>query len=89
MQKIILDNRFVKDALYPFTATRHAAAIRVGILTIKEKFEFSKKFEVFDSYEAYFEKYPGTTEYPTELQANMVLGETWLDDFMTAFKQSA
>ena len=35
--KIILDDAQIKESLYPFTDTRHVADIRVGILTIREK----------------------------------------------------
>ena len=38
--KIILDDSRCRDDLYPLTATRSAADLRVGILTIKEKWEF-------------------------------------------------
>ncbi|MEO6550773.1 MAG: putative sugar nucleotidyl transferase [Ferruginibacter sp.] len=34
---IILDDTKAKLSLYPFTATRHVADIRIGILTIREK----------------------------------------------------
>ena len=34
---IILDDSLAKQQLYPFTATRHVADIRIGILTIREK----------------------------------------------------
>jgi len=37
--KIILDDTFTKQQLYPFTAIRNAADIRIGILTIREKWE--------------------------------------------------
>ena len=37
--KIIFDDNAVKVSLWPLTATRNAADIRVGILTIKEKWE--------------------------------------------------
>ncbi|MBK7883152.1 MAG: glucose-1-phosphate thymidylyltransferase [Chitinophagaceae bacterium] len=37
--KIILDDINVKDQLYPFTAIKSAADIRIGINTIKEKWE--------------------------------------------------
>ncbi len=35
--KIILDDTLIREDLYPFTATRHVADIRIGILTIREK----------------------------------------------------
>ncbi len=34
---IVFDDSLVKESLYPFTATRNAADIRIGILTIREK----------------------------------------------------
>lgn len=34
---IILEDSLVKEQLYPFSATRHVADIRIGILTIREK----------------------------------------------------
>jgi UDP-N-acetylglucosamine diphosphorylase / glucose-1-phosphate thymidylyltransferase / UDP-N-acetylgalactosamine diphosphorylase / glucosamine-1-phosphate N-acetyltransferase / galactosamine-1-phosphate N-acetyltransferase len=37
--KIIFDDSAVKESLWPFTATRNAADIRVGILTVREKWE--------------------------------------------------
>lgn len=37
--KIIFDDSAVKDSLWPLTATRNAAGIRIGVLTIREKWE--------------------------------------------------
>ncbi len=37
--KIFLDDSGCNKQLYPFTLTRHTSAIRIGILTIKEKWE--------------------------------------------------
>ena len=39
MKQIILDDSLQTAGLYPFTRTRHVADIRVGILTIREKWE--------------------------------------------------
>ncbi|HEX2682951.1 MAG TPA: putative sugar nucleotidyl transferase, partial [Ferruginibacter sp.] len=39
MKQIILDDSLEAAHLYPFTRTRHTAEIRVGILTIREKWE--------------------------------------------------
>ena len=39
MKQLILDDTHIAVDLYPFTATRHTADIRVGILTIREKWE--------------------------------------------------
>lgn len=84
--KIILDNRLVHKQLFPFTKTRHAADIRVGILTIREKFLFSKKHEVFNSYEDYFAIYPGTQEHPIQLEANILPDEAWINEVINGLK---
>jgi UDP-N-acetylglucosamine diphosphorylase / glucose-1-phosphate thymidylyltransferase / UDP-N-acetylgalactosamine diphosphorylase / glucosamine-1-phosphate N-acetyltransferase / galactosamine-1-phosphate N-acetyltransferase len=39
MMEITFDDTAVKSTLWPFTATKNAADIRVGILTIREKWE--------------------------------------------------
>ena len=40
---IILDDSLSREQLYPFTATRHVADIRIGILTIREKWALIEK----------------------------------------------
>lgn len=39
MKQLILDDAHIAPNLYPFTQTRHTSEIRVGILTIREKWE--------------------------------------------------
>ncbi len=78
--KIILDNRLVKNKLFPFTKTRHAADIRVGILTIRERILYNNKHEVFDSNEEYSEKYPDKKEQPLQLPANIIADENCIRD---------
>lgn len=39
MKQLILDDALVAEKLYPFTQTRHTSDVRVGILTIREKWE--------------------------------------------------
>src|SRR3977135_240739 len=39
MNSVVLDDTFIRDDLFPFTLTRSVADIRVGILTIREKWE--------------------------------------------------
>jgi UDP-N-acetylglucosamine diphosphorylase/glucosamine-1-phosphate N-acetyltransferase len=38
-KRVFLSDKEVADHLYPFTQTRHVADIRIGILTIREKWE--------------------------------------------------
>lgn len=44
---IFLDDNQSRQALYPFTFTRHVADIRVGILTIREKWETLTGLKIF------------------------------------------
>src|SRR5580692_9479962 len=39
MNPIVLSDELIGDDLFPFTLTRSAAEIRVGILTLREKWE--------------------------------------------------
>lgn len=44
--KIFLDDSNCRSSLYPFTLTRHAADIRIGILTIREKWQAVSDLEI-------------------------------------------
>ena len=44
--KIILDETKSKPGLYPFTAIRHVADIRIGILTLREKWAYPQRFKI-------------------------------------------
>src|SRR4051812_23164197 len=39
MIQLVLDDTLIKEYLFPFTLTRASADIRIGILTIREKWE--------------------------------------------------
>ncbi len=55
MQKIIFTEEYCKPAnLHPFTLTRHIQDIRVGILTIREKWERLLKLPSFNKWEGYY-----------------------------------
>jgi UDP-N-acetylglucosamine diphosphorylase / glucose-1-phosphate thymidylyltransferase / UDP-N-acetylgalactosamine diphosphorylase / glucosamine-1-phosphate N-acetyltransferase / galactosamine-1-phosphate N-acetyltransferase len=55
MQKIIFTEEYCKPKnLHPFTLTRHIQDIRVGILTIREKWERMLKLSSFDKWEDYY-----------------------------------
>jgi UDP-N-acetylglucosamine diphosphorylase/glucosamine-1-phosphate N-acetyltransferase len=52
MQKIIFTEEYCKpENLHPFTFTRHIQDIRIGILTIREKWERMLKIRSFDKWE--------------------------------------
>ncbi len=44
---IYLDEQFCRSGLFPFTHTRHVADIRVGMLTIREKWEQLGDYKIF------------------------------------------
>ena len=44
--KIFLEETKTREALFPFTLTRHVADIRLGILTIREKWEMLTGFKI-------------------------------------------
>jgi UDP-N-acetylglucosamine diphosphorylase / glucose-1-phosphate thymidylyltransferase / UDP-N-acetylgalactosamine diphosphorylase / glucosamine-1-phosphate N-acetyltransferase / galactosamine-1-phosphate N-acetyltransferase len=55
MQKIIFTEEYCNPKnLHPFTLTRHIQDIRVGILTIREKWERLLKLSSFDKWEGYY-----------------------------------
>ena len=55
MQKIIFTEEYCKPQnLHPFTLIRHIQDIRVGILTIREKWERLLKLPSFDKWENYY-----------------------------------
>src|SRR5688500_12349243 len=52
MKKIVFTEEFCQpENLFPFTLTRKVQDIRVGILTIREKWELALGFPSFDKYE--------------------------------------
>jgi UDP-N-acetylglucosamine diphosphorylase / glucose-1-phosphate thymidylyltransferase / UDP-N-acetylgalactosamine diphosphorylase / glucosamine-1-phosphate N-acetyltransferase / galactosamine-1-phosphate N-acetyltransferase len=52
MKKIVFTEEFCQpENLYPFTLTRQVQDIRVGILTIREKWELALGMPSFDKYE--------------------------------------
>lgn len=55
MQKIIFTEEYCRPAnLHPFTLTRHMQDIRVGILTIREKWERLLQLPSFDKWEEHY-----------------------------------
>ncbi len=73
MNYILFDGR-VRNALLPFTYTRPVADIRIGILTIREKWEKRLGATITTLTEAYLEE-----KYPmVELDANIMLNASFL-----------
>ena len=73
MNYILFDSD-VRNALLPFTYTRHVADIRIGILTIREKWEKFLGFTTTSLTEEYLEnKYP-----MVELDKNILINASFL-----------
>jgi len=65
MNLILFDNPTIRQNLLPFTFTRPVAGIRVGILTIAEKWEKVLGVKAYYSTEAYLSK-----KFPLHHQAD-------------------
>ena len=73
MNYILFDSD-VRDALLPFTYTRPVADIRIGILTIREKWEKHLGFTTTTITEAYLEE-----KYPmVEMEQNVLLNASYI-----------
>ncbi len=80
MVKILLDDTKVKQALYPFSANRHSADIRIGILTIREKWTYLNRFQVEMNSGSYFlEKIPIDSSTIKIFDANLIPSLAWLN----------
>ncbi|MGY5350993.1 putative sugar nucleotidyl transferase [Wenyingzhuangia sp. IMCC45533] len=84
MNYILFDGSF-RNNLLPFTLTRPVADIRIGILTIREKWEKYLKFTTTTLTEEYLEE-----KYPiVEMEENIFINAGYLpnDDFFNAVKK--
>lgn len=69
MDKIIFTEEFCQpENLYPFTLTRHLQDIRVGILTIREKWEMLLQLPSFNKKEDNYKDTPLSVTLPDALQ---------------------
>lgn len=71
--KIILDDIECKNDLYPFTLTRSAADIRIGILTIREKWERMLDQNVYTTSEIQETKKKSLTIFPANILSSLQL----------------
>ena len=79
--KIVLDDIKGKNNLYPFTATRSVADIRVGILTIREKWEklLGRKINTISE----ISSNDIEMEEMEKIPANIILSQQWVDSFVS------
>ena len=62
--KIVLDDTLIKASLYPFGLIKPVSFIRIGILSIKEKWEIITKAAVFDGMESFVAQAQHLNEKP-------------------------
>ena len=74
--KIVLNDTFVKAGLYPFGVIKPVSSIRVGILTIKEKWEMITGATVFDSVESFVE-YNHDEQPDLTIESNILPTKSW------------
>lgn len=80
---IFLDDINVRHGLYPFTATRHTADIRIGILTIREKWAFSNRFNLLKDPALLFTDEPeNENTTPAIFDANIIPTKNWLSGLL-------
>ena len=78
--KIVLDDISGKNNLYPFTATRSVADIRVGILTIREKWEklLDRKIDTISE----LTLNDSESKEVEQISANIIPSQQWLNAFL-------
>lgn len=76
--KIVLNDTAIKESLYPFGIINPVSSIRVGILTIKEKWEMITGGTVFESAESFLDSVNDKNEKPDLLIGSNVLpAKSW------------
>lgn len=77
---MVLDDITNKNNLYPFTATRSIADIRVGILTIREKWEklLGQKVNAVSEIESSDSDF----NQAEQIASNIIPSQQWLDSFL-------
>jgi UDP-N-acetylglucosamine diphosphorylase / glucose-1-phosphate thymidylyltransferase / UDP-N-acetylgalactosamine diphosphorylase / glucosamine-1-phosphate N-acetyltransferase / galactosamine-1-phosphate N-acetyltransferase len=81
MIQLVLDDTHIRQHLFPFTLTRSSADIRVGILTIRQKWEKLLGIKVTVNGDEYLE--PPTSEtQPVVFAGNIVPSKSFVDDLL-------
>ena len=76
--KIVLNDTSVRPGLYPFGIISPISSIRIGILTIQEKWEKITGAEVFESMESFFNAVNDKNEKPDLIiDSNIIPSQIW------------
>jgi UDP-N-acetylglucosamine diphosphorylase / glucose-1-phosphate thymidylyltransferase / UDP-N-acetylgalactosamine diphosphorylase / glucosamine-1-phosphate N-acetyltransferase / galactosamine-1-phosphate N-acetyltransferase len=81
MIQLVLDDTLIKQHLFPFTLTRSAADIRIGILTIREKWEILLGQKVTVNGDDYLNP-ASDNERPVVFSANIVPSRTFIESLL-------
>src|ERR1700760_3958273 len=83
MIQLVLDDSAVRRQLFPFTLTRSAADIRIGILTIRQKWEKILGIKVRVSDDAYLDSPMAEKTQPVIFAANIVPSRAFVNDLLS------
>jgi len=76
--KIVLSDTAVKESLYPFGVISPVSNIRVGIFTIKEKWELITGMQVFDNEASFYDSEDDVSQSPDLLiESNILPTKSW------------
>ena len=81
MIQLVLDDTLIQQHLFPFTLTRSSADIRVGILTIRQKWEKLLGIKVTVNGDEYLEP-PSSETQPVVFAGNIVPSKSFVDDLL-------
>ncbi|MET0243783.1 MAG: putative sugar nucleotidyl transferase [Flavitalea sp.] len=78
---ILLNDTTFRSQLYPFAETRSVADIRVGILTIRQKWELVTKQQILTTSELGHSRLTDESDNQV-IPANLVPSQKWITDYM-------
>jgi UDP-N-acetylglucosamine diphosphorylase/glucosamine-1-phosphate N-acetyltransferase len=81
MIQLVLDDSNIQQRLFPFTLTRAAADIRIGILTIRQKWEKLLGVKVRVNSDEYLDP-PGADIQPVVFAGNIVPSRDFVDELL-------
>src|SRR5450432_467490 len=82
MIQLVLDYTTVQQHLFPFTLTRSAADIRIGILTIRQKWEKLLGIKVRVNGDEYLEPAQGDNVHPVVFSGNIIPSQSFIHDLV-------
>ncbi len=81
MIQLVLDDTQTRQHLFPFTLTRSSADIRIGILTIRQKWERLLGIKVTVNGDGYLDA-PSADVQPVVFAGNIVPGKAFVEDLL-------